>query len=86
MLVEAVGLAETFISANLHGVITLIRFTLAVIAVRVSELTLKLLRTLFVAEFFVSSGRIGVRSPVEMSFSFSLKRPYRFCGAHRASC
>lgn len=55
-MMEAVGLAEMFIFANLHGVISHNRVTSALTAVRISELTLKLLSTLFVAEFFFVPG------------------------------
>jgi hypothetical protein len=49
---EAAGLTETFLSANLHDVISHNRVTFTLTSVRISELTLKLLSTLFVADFF----------------------------------
>jgi hypothetical protein len=51
-MMEATGSAETFLSANLHGVISHNKVTFTLTSVRISELTLKLLSTLFVAELF----------------------------------
>jgi len=52
-MMEATGLAETFLSAKLHGVISHNSVTFTLTSVRISELTLKLLSTLFFVEFFV---------------------------------
>jgi hypothetical protein len=65
-MMEAAGLAETFLSANLRGVFSHNMVTFTLTTVRISELTLKLLSSLFVADFFLSrTGRIEVRSPAE---------------------
>jgi hypothetical protein len=70
---EAAGLAETFLSANVHVVFSHNSVTFTLTAVRISELTLKLLSTLFVAEFFLCrAGRIGVRSLAEERDFFPL--------------
>jgi len=51
-MMEKASLAETFIFANLHGVISHNRVTFTLTTVRISEHTLKLIRNLFDAEFF----------------------------------
>jgi len=88
-MMEAGGLAGTFLSAKLHGVISHNRVAFTPTAVRISELTLKLLSTLFVAEFFFCAGldeSVFEAQHRKEIFSFILKRPDRLCGAHRASC
>jgi len=83
---EATDLAETFLSANLNDFFSHNKVTFTLTAVRILELTLKLLSTLFFAEFILRrAGRIGVRSPTEEFFPFILKRPDRLFGAHKAS-
>jgi hypothetical protein len=88
-MMEAAGYAETFTSANLHGSISHNRVTFTLTAMRISELTLKPLNTLLVAEFssaeleepgYEAQQRRGNFSPL------ILKRPDRLCGAHGVSC
>jgi hypothetical protein len=55
-MMEAAGLAETFLSATVHGIFSHDMVTFTLTTVRISELTLKLLNTLFVADFFFVPG------------------------------
>jgi hypothetical protein len=87
-MMEAAGLAETFLSVNLHGVFSHNRVTFTLTAVRISELTLKLLSTLSFAEFFcagLDESGFETRQKREIFFHFILKRPDRLFGAHKVS-
>jgi hypothetical protein len=86
-MMEATGLAEKFLSANLHGVISHNRFTFTLTSVKISELTLKLLSTQFFVEFFcagLDESGFEARQRREI-FSLHFESPDRLFGAHKAS-
>jgi hypothetical protein len=86
-MMEAGVSAETFISTNVHGTISHNRVTFTLTAVRLSELTLKLLSTIRSEFFCAGLDESGFETRRGQSFfSFILKRPDRLCGVHRASC
>ena len=86
-MIEVPGLPGNLHPANLHGVISHKTVTYTTTAVRISELTLKPLITLFSVEFLCAGlDDPGVEARPMSFFPSILKRPDRLFGAHTASC